>query len=63
MWGAILTGALSMDIPDIDAHTVALMMVALKISRESRIPKRDNRVDMAGYAETADMVAPEQEAA
>ena len=56
MWGAILTGALGQKIPDVSPHTVALMMVALKLSRESRVPKRDNRVDGAGYLLTADMV-------
>ena len=35
-------------------------MIAVKISRESRIGKRDNRVDMAGYAECLDMVREER---
>jgi hypothetical protein len=39
------------------AEQVALCMVGVKISREVNQPKRDNRVDMAGYAETLDMVA------
>lgn len=54
MWGAIL------NIPDIDPRLCALMMGAVKISRESRHPKRDNRVDLAGYAECADMIAERQ---
>ena len=31
-------------------------MIAVKISRECHWPKRDNRVDIAGYAEALDMV-------
>jgi len=50
MWGAIL-GTL-----DIPPHLVALCMVALKMSRECHRPKRDNRVDMAGYVKTEQMV-------
>jgi len=34
-------------------------MVGLKISREVNKPKRDNRVDGAGYFETLDMVRQE----
>lgn len=50
MWGAILgTEA-------IPAERVALCMIAVKVSREVNAPKRDNRVDIAGYAETLDMV-------
>lgn len=51
MWAAIL------GIPDVPPEKVGLCMVALKISREVNKPKRDNRVDMAGYAETVDMVS------
>ena len=54
MWGAIL------GIPDIDPRIACLMMGAVKISRECNAPKRDNRVDLAGYAECADMVAQRQ---
>lgn len=54
MWGAIL------GIGDIDPRVACLMMAAVKISREVHKPKRDNRVDLAGYAECAQMVADEQ---
>jgi len=50
IWGAIL------GTDDIPPETIGLMMVGLKISREVHKPKRDNRVDMAGYAETVDMI-------
>lgn len=50
MWGAIL------GLPDLAPETVGLMLAALKISRESHRPKRDNRVDLAGYAEAIDMI-------
>jgi len=54
MWGAIL------GVPDIDPRICCLMMVAVKISREVNKPKRDNRVDGAGYFECAQMVAEKQ---
>ena len=50
MWGAIL------GIPDIPPAQVGLCMAAVKISREVNAEKRDNRVDLAGYAETIDLV-------
>jgi hypothetical protein len=34
----------------------ALCMVGIKISREINAPKLDNLVDMAGYAEVANMI-------
>lgn len=43
IWGAIL------GIDDVPARLVALCMVGVKISREVNRPKRDNRVDGAGY--------------
>jgi hypothetical protein len=54
MWGAIL------GLPDIDPRICCLMMAAVKVSREVNAPKRDNRVDLAGYAECAQMVAERQ---
>ena len=50
MWGAIL------GIDDVSAEKVALCMVAVKMSREVNRPKRDNRVDMAGYAGCVDRI-------
>jgi len=49
MWSAILGF-------EVTAQQVGLCMVALKISRHCHKPKRDNLVDMAGYAATVDMV-------
>lgn len=57
MWGAIL------GIGDIDPRIACLMMGAVKISREVNKHKRDNLVDLAGYAECANMVAERQEKA
>ena len=34
---------------------VALFQILIKLSREVNQPKRDNRVDIAGYAAVADM--------
>jgi hypothetical protein len=56
MWGALL------GIPDVPAELVALMMVAVKLSRETHAPKRDNRVDGHGYLLTYDMVIAERAA-
>ena len=35
---------------EISAHKVGLMMAGLKLVRENNSPKRDNLVDLAGYA-------------
>jgi hypothetical protein len=53
MWAAILGHPVS-------AEQVGLCMVAVKISRQCNKPKRDNLVDMAGYACTVDMVLNEK---
>jgi len=55
MWGAIL------GTEPIEPETVALMMVALKISRECNHPKRDNIVDGCGYFGTVEMIQNERE--
>jgi hypothetical protein len=49
MWSAI-TGH------NIMTEHVPLMMIALKISRECNKHKRDNLVDIAGYARTLELV-------
>lgn len=49
MWGAIL------GVPDIPAHIVSMMMVAVKVSREVNEHGRDNLVDIAGYSLCADI--------
>ncbi len=49
IWSAVLGCPIS-------ARQVALCMIGVKISRECNAPKRDNRVDMAGYAETLNRV-------
>tara|TARA_R100000687_G_scaffold30529_1_gene25252 strand:- start:333 stop:629 length:297 start_codon:yes stop_codon:yes gene_type:complete len=41
---------------EFSASDVAKFMIAVKLSRETNNPKRDNRVDIAGYALTLDMV-------
>jgi len=53
LWSAIL------DIP-ISPEQVALCMVAVKLSREVHKHKKDNLVDIAGYAETLAMVVDEK---
>lgn len=54
MWGAILGTA------DVPAEKVGLCMAAVKISRECNHPKRDNTVDLAGYAGCVEMVKEER---
>jgi len=49
-WSAIL------DRP-VTGKEVALCMAALKLCREAHKPKRDNRVDLVGFALIADMVS------
>lgn len=46
--------------PDVDPRVACLMMGGVKISREAGKHKRDNTVDLAGYAECAQMVAERQ---
>ena len=55
MWAAIL------NVEEVTPEQVALMMIATKISRETNRPKRDNRVDMAGYTGTYEMVVERRE--
>ena len=50
MWAAIL------GVPEVTPEQVGLCMAAVKISREVNRPARDNRVDLAGYAETVEMI-------
>jgi hypothetical protein len=40
----------------VTAAQVALCMIWLKVAREINTPKRDNRVDIAGYAKCLDMI-------
>ncbi len=49
IWSAILG-------VEVTPRQVSLCQIGVKISRECNRPKRDNRVDICGYAETLDMV-------
>ena len=42
---------------DVTPAQVALCMIGVKISREVHRPKRDNLVDIAGYAATLEMLS------
>lgn len=61
IWGAILERAGWKGGP-VDPRIACLMMVGVKVSREASKPKRDNRVDGAGYFECVDMIAERQAA-
>lgn len=56
MWTGILAGKLR-DGAQITAMDVPLCMIAIKLARQAHHHKRDNLVDIAGYARTASMVA------
>lgn len=51
LWGPLL----GLD-RDVTPREVGLCLAALKLARESFRPKRDTRVDLAGYAITLDML-------
>lgn len=53
MWSAILG-------VEVTAEQGLLCMIAAKISRETNAPKRDNLVDIAGYAKCVDLVIEER---
>lgn len=53
MWSAILGH-------EVSAEQVGLCMCAVKISRQLNKPKRDNLVDLAGYAATVELVLDEK---
>lgn len=50
LWGAIL------GIDDVRPDLVGLCLAAVKISREVNAPKRDNLVDLAGYAGAVSLI-------
>lgn len=43
---------------EVTARMVCLLNIAQKVSRDTNAPKRDNLVDIAGYARCAEMVTP-----
>lgn len=54
MWQALIKRRYGIDVP-LTPDFACLLMTAVKLSREAGKPKRDNRVDAAGYMECADM--------
>jgi hypothetical protein len=59
MWTGILARKLR-EGESVTAMDIPLCMVAIKLARQSHHHKRDNLVDIAGYARTAAMVAGEE---
>ena len=59
MWTGILASKLR-EGTEVTAADVPLCMIAVKLARQSHRHKRDNLVDIAGYARTAAMVAGEE---
>lgn len=60
LWRAMILRRYGVDVP-LTADFGCLMMAAMKLSREAGKPKRDSRVDGAGYLECADMCLAKQE--
>jgi hypothetical protein len=58
VWTAILGDKLT---KPITAEEASLCLVGLKVVRETNTPKRDNRVDIAGYAKVLDLIVEERE--
>jgi len=59
MWTGILAEKLRPDC-EVTAMDVPLCMIAVKLARQAHRHKRDNLVDVAGYARTASMIAGEE---
>ncbi|MBN2448155.1 MAG: DUF4406 domain-containing protein [Phycisphaerae bacterium] len=59
MWTGILRSKLTAE-QRITADEIPLCMIAVKLARQAHRHKRDNLVDIAGYARTAAMVAGEE---
>lgn len=49
MWSTLLNHKIT-------ARQVGLCMIALKLSRQFNKPKKDNLIDIAGYARTIEMI-------
>ena len=60
MWSAYLRRRYGAHLPELKPEDVGLMMVCVKLSRESGLHKDDNLVDGAGYFETVAMVRDER---
>jgi hypothetical protein len=61
-WRVTLSAYFREPVPEIPAYIVALLMIDLKTVREAHQVKRDNRVDVVGYAICLDRSVPPQEA-
>ena len=57
MWTALFAHHLRPGDAGIQPREVPLAMIAVKLAREAHLHKRDNLVDIAGYARTAAMIA------
>lgn len=54
-WSTYLTNKFNIETP-ITTEDVAIMMILLKVARETSQHKRDNLIDIAGYVECADRI-------
>ncbi len=60
IWNGILTDKLASG-QEISADDIPLCMIGVKLARQAHKHKRDNLVDLAGYAQTASMLHEEEE--
>jgi hypothetical protein len=58
LWNAYLSTPFGVEPRRITARDVCMMNILQKISRDRFCPKRDNLVDIAGFAENAQMCEP-----
>lgn len=59
LWNAYLATAPGEVPRALDARDVCMLNILQKISRDRFYPKRDNLVDIAGYAENANLCEPQ----
>ncbi len=59
-WSAYLRRRYGADAPVLDGRAVAMLNIMAKVIRDAHKPKRDNLIDIAGYARTAEMLDDEQ---
>lgn len=56
LWSDYMLRRFGPGAPNLDARDVCLMMILLKVSRDANARKRDNLVDICGYARNAEQV-------
>lgn len=55
MWSAYLSRTLGLTVK-LSAEDVCMLNILQKVSREANLPKRDNLVDIVGYARNVELI-------